>query len=187
MSRLVIAGLTALLLPAIDAAAQTAAPAQSPRSVFKNCNILPFLMRALGSASSKYDNVKGTYKDSGDVMLRCDDIALYADEIEWSDKDQIVHARGRVTFEQGTAEDHGDRAELNNTTKLGVFYGADGTARISTHAVRRREACSARWSLKCTSGPSASSASATSATKSRTAASRRASSRPNGGPSPGRA
>ena len=93
---------------------------------------MPFLMRALLSGATEIDRVTGTYRSTGgNVVIRCDDITLYADEVEWSDKDQIVKARGRVTFEQPGVRITADRVELDNTTKLGVFYGADGTAKIS--------------------------------------------------------
>ena len=111
---------------------QQAAPSQNPPDPFRNCNIVPFLMRALLSGATEIDKVTGTYRNTGgNVVIRCDDITLYADEVEWSNKDQLVKARGRVTFEQPGVRITADRVELDNTTKLGVFYGADGTARIS--------------------------------------------------------
>jgi hypothetical protein len=137
-----VAGFIAWTLCGMNAAAQTpppkppaapqqTAPAQSPPDAFRNCNIVPFLMRAIFGPGTQWDKATDTYRDSGNVVVRCDDITLYADEVEWSGKDQTVKARGRVTFEQPGVRITADRVELNNTTKMGVFYGADGTAQIS--------------------------------------------------------
>ena len=139
---IVLAGIAASVLcagpaaaqtpPATPAAPQQTAPAQNAPDAFRNCNIVPFLMRALLSGTTEINKETGTYRNSGgNVVIRCDDITLYADEVEWSDRDQIVKARGRVTFEQPGVRITADRVELDNTTKLGVFYGADGTAKIS--------------------------------------------------------
>jgi LPS-assembly protein len=136
--RLAAAVLAALALSVSHAAAQQTTPAQTPPDPLRNCNIVPFMMRAFLAGATERIRETNTFRITGNVVINCDDITLYADEVEWSETDQLVKARGRVTFEQPGVRITADRLELNNTTKLGVFYGADGTAQITRKASEPR-------------------------------------------------
>ena len=66
---------------------------------------------------------------SGNVVINCDGTRIEADRIEWTDK--TVVATGDVLIAQDGLRVNAERAELDRVTKMGVFYQAVGTARLS--------------------------------------------------------
>src|SRR4051812_2980870 len=65
-----------------------------------------------------------------DVQVECNDVQLYADQVEvFSDADRM-RATGNVLFVSGTSRISADRLEYNTRTKTGTFYVASGLANI---------------------------------------------------------
>ncbi len=67
-----------------------------------------------------------------DVRVDCDDMQLFADEIEWRDDEQTVSIKGHVLFTEPGVRVQADHAIMNRITKLGTFYDASGYTQIAT-------------------------------------------------------
>jgi LPS-assembly protein len=67
------------------------------------------------------------------VVVLCDNVQVFADEIEWYDDEVIVHIRGNVLFVQPGLTIFADHADLNRVTKLGAFFDAHGTAQLNAN------------------------------------------------------
>ena len=65
------------------------------------------------------------------VRAVCDDTTLEADIIVYETDTKLIHASGNVLFQQNDLRISAERAELNGVTKLGTFYVAYGSARMS--------------------------------------------------------
>jgi LPS-assembly protein len=63
----------------------------------------------------------------GNVILICDAMQLFADEVKYFDELDLVKARGSVTFIDGAQRITAERLEFNMKTRLGTFYNAQGT------------------------------------------------------------
>jgi len=72
---------------------------------------------------------------SGEVHLECSGTSIDAEYIEWDDK--IVRASGDVLVMQDGLRINADRMEMDRHTKLGTFFNAYGTARLSDAPVER--------------------------------------------------
>ncbi|MFI5177964.1 MAG: LPS-assembly protein LptD [Vicinamibacterales bacterium] len=68
---------------------------------------------------------------SGDVRVDCDDMQVFADEIEWRDDEQTVSLKGHVLFVEPGVRVYADHAIVNRVTHLGTFFDASGYAQIS--------------------------------------------------------
>jgi len=68
------------------------------------------------------------------VTLICDKAQLFADEIEVYREQNLVKARGNVTFIEGTQRITAERMEFNTQTKLGSFWNALGFLMIAGQA-----------------------------------------------------
>lgn len=75
----------------------------------------------------KVDPDEGLYR--GSVELKCDTTMIYADEITWDAK--TLRAQGNLLVVQDGLRVTADRMEMDRQTKLGVFYNAAGTARLT--------------------------------------------------------
>ena len=64
------------------------------------------------------------------VVITCDDMVLQARTIVYETDTQDIRASGDVLLQQRDLRVFASRAELNSRTKLGVFYDANGIARI---------------------------------------------------------
>src|SRR5258708_28748458 len=67
---------------------------------------------------------------TGAVELEQGDTKLYADSVEFFNKEDRAVAVGNVVFTQGSNRIAADRAEFNTKTRLGTFYNATGIANI---------------------------------------------------------
>ena len=68
------------------------------------------------------------------VTLICDKAQLLADEVEFYTDQNLLKARGNVTFIEGTQRITADRIEFNTKTKLGTFWNAQGIMSIAGKA-----------------------------------------------------
>ncbi len=64
------------------------------------------------------------------VVITCDDMVLQAQTIIYETDTQDIRATGEVLLQQRDLRVFAERAEMNSRTKLGVFYEANGIARI---------------------------------------------------------
>jgi LPS-assembly protein len=64
------------------------------------------------------------------VVITCDDTVLQALQIVVDDDTHDLEATGSVVLQQGDLRIAAERATMNLRTKLGVFYNANGIARI---------------------------------------------------------
>ena len=64
------------------------------------------------------------------VVITCDDMVLQARTIIYETDTQDIRASGDVLLQQRDLRVFAERAEMNSRTKLGVFYQANGIARI---------------------------------------------------------
>jgi LPS-assembly protein len=64
------------------------------------------------------------------VVITCDDMVLQARTIVFETDTQDIRATGEVLLQQRDLRVFAERAEMNSRTKLGVFYEANGIARI---------------------------------------------------------
>ena len=70
----------------------------------------------------------------GPVKVVCDDTTVFADEITWDEK--TMRASGSVLVVQEGLRVTADRAEMDRATKLGTFYKAAGTARLTDKDIK---------------------------------------------------
>jgi LPS-assembly protein len=64
------------------------------------------------------------------VVITCDDMVLQARTFVYETDTQDIRASGQVLLQQRDLRVFAERAEMNSRTKLGVFYEANGIARI---------------------------------------------------------
>ena len=136
-------GVVALLLPATASARATAASTQAPQTP----PATPAPQRQIAErplecgegrqiSGSKINlTPEGIQVISGRVILECDGTQVFADEIKWNDTTAWV--QGDVTVIQDGLRVHAERAELNRATKLGTFFNATGTARLTDQKVEK--------------------------------------------------
>ncbi len=62
----------------------------------------------------------------GDVHIQMENRALYADEVELDQVQEVLRARGRVQLVEGASRLEGDRFEYHYRTNTGVMYQAKG-------------------------------------------------------------
>ena len=65
------------------------------------------------------------------VTLTCDSTQLFADEIEVYREENLLKARGHVSFIDGAQRITADRLEFNTKTKLGTFWAAQGIMTVA--------------------------------------------------------
>jgi LPS-assembly protein len=73
------------------------------------------------------------------VVITCDDMVLQARTIVYETDTQDIRASGDVLLQQRDLRVFANRAELNSRTKLGVFYDANGIARIGDAPAQKSE------------------------------------------------
>ena len=72
-----------------------------------------------------------------DVRIDCNDIQLFADQVElFSDVDRLL-AIGNVVFVSGTNRISAERLEFNTRTKTGTFFTASGIASLENRGIER--------------------------------------------------
>lgn len=65
------------------------------------------------------------------VTLICGNAQLFADEVEIYKDQNVIKARGHVTFIEGAQRITAERMEFNSKTKLGSFWGAQGIMQVA--------------------------------------------------------
>lgn len=73
---------------------------------------------------------EGHYLLTGSVELERGDTAIYADSVEYFEKEDRAIATGNVVVTQGNNRIAADRADFNTRTQLGIFYQASGIATV---------------------------------------------------------
>jgi LPS-assembly protein len=119
--RLIVLIILSLALPATRAAAQgmpLTGCKTTPQVVFNN--------------GSSFGETSGRLV--GPVKFVCDDTTVFADEITWDEK--MMRASGSVLVIQEGLRVTADRAEMDRTTRLGTFYKAAGTARLTDREIQ---------------------------------------------------
>src|SRR5262249_56623526 len=72
-----------------------------------------------------------------DVHIDCNDIQLFADQVElFSDVDRMI-ATGNVVFVSGTSRISAERMAFNTRTKTGTFFTASGIANLENRGIER--------------------------------------------------
>jgi len=119
--RLIVLFALSLALSATRAAAQS--------TPFSGCKTDPkMLFLSLGSSIGETSGHL-----VGPVHIVCDDTTVFADDITWDET--MLRAKGSVLVIQEGLRVTADRAEMNRVTKLGTFYKAAGTARLTDKAI----------------------------------------------------
>jgi LPS-assembly protein len=72
----------------------------------------------------------GHYLLTGAVELERGDTSIYADSVEYFEKEDRAIATGNVVITQGNNRIAADRADFNTRTQLGTFYSASGIATV---------------------------------------------------------
>lgn len=67
---------------------------------------------------------------SGNVVLPCGDMTLYADEVVYDRTTNILEAFGHVNLQEKDLQIYGDHAVFNRVTRLGTFDNANGFAQL---------------------------------------------------------
>ncbi len=114
---LILAPLCWFLMPA-PASAQTGA------SPLTNCKT--YQVFALGR---QIFLPTGEGRLSEEARFDCDETSVFADEITWDDK--MVRASGHILVVQDGLRVTAERMEMDRTTRLGTFFKAAGTARLT--------------------------------------------------------
>ena len=102
-----------------------AVPAHAQQNIFEGCS--PELNMLTHAGPYLGGKEKGSV--TTEVHIRCDNLSIFADEITWDGK--MATASGRLLVIQEGFRITAARAVFNRETRLGVFYDAYGTARIS--------------------------------------------------------
>ena len=73
---------------------------------------------------------EGHFLLTGSVELERGDTSVYADSVEYFEKEDRAIATGNVVVVQGPNRIAADRADFNTRTQLGIFYQASGIATV---------------------------------------------------------
>lgn len=74
---------------------------------------------------------------SGDVVIPCGDMTLFADEVVFDKNTNIVEAFGHVYLQQKDMSLYGDHAVFDRVTRMGTFYNAWGFAQMGEKPAQR--------------------------------------------------
>jgi LPS-assembly protein len=72
---------------------------------------------------------------SGRIIIQCDATQIFADEITWDDT--TAWAKGDVLVIQEGLRVNAERVEMDRRTKLGTFFTATGTARLTQQNIEK--------------------------------------------------
>jgi LPS-assembly protein len=72
---------------------------------------------------------------SGRIIIECDGTQIFADEITWNDT--TAWASGDVLVIQEGLRVNAERVEMDRRTKLGTFFTASGTARLTEQNIEK--------------------------------------------------
>ncbi len=92
------------------------------------CNVYKQLNMTGVSVAGDHFVLDGT--EDAPVQIDCDDMQLFADHVEYFQKEGRVTARGNVVFVSGGNRIAAERMEFNTKTRTGTFYVASGTATL---------------------------------------------------------
>jgi hypothetical protein len=67
---------------------------------------------------------------TGNVVIPCGDMTLFADEVVYDRTTNLVEAFGHVNVQDKDLQIYGDHAIMNRVTRLGVFDNANGFAQL---------------------------------------------------------
>ena len=119
LRRLLVLSLMSLALTATRAAAQMP---------LAGCKDPQLLYTSNGSSIGETGHLVGP------VKFVCNETTVFADEVTWDEK--TMRARGSVLVIQEGLRVTADRAEMDRVTKLGTFYKAAGTARLTDREIQ---------------------------------------------------
>jgi LPS-assembly protein len=123
MLRTALALVIVLLAHALPARAQANAPG--------GCNV------KWQATSQNAIGIGDHYRLLRNVQIDCNDIQLFADEVEvFSDADRM-RASGNVVFVSSSNRISAERMEFNTKTKTGTFYVASGIANLENRGIER--------------------------------------------------
>lgn len=100
-----------------------AATAQATDLPFDNCRSFKITRLGESSAEPKLGSI------TGEVRVDCDGTSIFADNITW--EGPTIRAWGRLLVIQDGLRITAERMEMDRRTRLGAFYNAYGTARIT--------------------------------------------------------
>ena len=112
-----LVGIACLAIPAVASAQATASPLGTCSKSFYLTN----------TGKIEGDSKAGSI--SGDVQLLCDGTWIFADLITWDE--QTAYASGHLLVTQEGLRVNADRMEMDRETRLGTFFHASGTARLT--------------------------------------------------------
>src|SRR5690349_19797872 len=89
-------------------------------------------VRYLGFTSEPVPDRPDTirFRLSGNVVLPCGDMTLFADEVVYDRNTNILEAFGHVNLQEKDLQIYGDHAVFNRVTRLGTFDNANGFAQL---------------------------------------------------------
>ena len=89
-------------------------------------------VRFLGMTSEPVPDHPETMRTrlSGNVVLPCGDMTLYADEVVYDKTTNLLEAFGHVNLQEKDLQIYGDHAVFNRLTRLGMFDNANGFAQL---------------------------------------------------------
>jgi LPS-assembly protein len=120
-----------LVLIAFAVLVATARPAHGQTAPPGGCNL------KWDATSQDVINLKTHNRLIKNVQVDCNDIQLFADEVEiFSDIDRM-RASGNVVFVSATSRIAAERMEFNTKTKTGTFFVASGIANMENRGVDR--------------------------------------------------
>lgn len=99
------------------------ASAQNQGGLFANCKLYKF--EPTGPSSIQANSGWAT----GDVIVECDGTKIFAKKIEWNES--TITAEGELLVTQDGLRVNADRMEMDRQTRLGTFFNAYGTARLT--------------------------------------------------------
>jgi LPS-assembly protein len=70
------------------------------------------------------------FRASGNVVIPCGDMTLFADEVVYDRTTDILEAFGHVNLQEKDLQIYGDHAVFNRVTRLGTFDNANGFAQL---------------------------------------------------------
>lgn len=111
------------------ASAQLLGPCQKARSITPAAQPAPLAPGADPAAPRPYiSKADATFPY---VTIICDTAQFFADEVEYYSDQNLMKARGHVSYIDGAERITADRVEFNTETKLGTFWNAQGVMGIA--------------------------------------------------------
>jgi LPS-assembly protein len=102
-------------------------------------DILEVLKQGILNPTGKTEDKLVGYRrtDGLPVEVRCPDVQLMAQEIDWDQAAQVLTLRGQVVFQQGGTRIAAVSGEFNRKTQMGQFETASGTLQLTDREIDR--------------------------------------------------